>query len=272
LNFYPNGQNFSGNFALRFDMFLSVQLPSTTATEHVLAGINHSGTKTNWWRSGGVPAGWTFDGLFFALESDNQSAPNYAAYSLPTTAANNPTLLASQTAAAVAGVFKAPPWGVAGTPGNVNNPPGVFATPIWADVEISQLGSTVTLKINNTTITSFSNTNSQISGNIMLGYLDAFDSASPGQSYVVFDNVRVVRLEVLGVLEITQFQDLGTTFEIDFTAPQSDPPSAFHVQAAATVNGPYANIAATIVEVSPGNYQATVTKNGDAQYYRIRHD
>jgi hypothetical protein len=270
LNFYPNGQNFSGNFALRFDMFLSVQLPSTVATEHVLAGINHSGTKTNWWRSGGVPAGWTFDGLFFALESDNQSSPNYAVYSLPTTTGNNPTLLASQTAAAVAGVFKAPPWGVAGTPGNINNPPGVFATPIWADVEISQLGGVVTLKINNTTIISFNNTNAQTAGNILLGYLDAFDSASPGQSYVVFDNVRVVRLEVLGVFEITQFQDLGATFEMDFTAPQNDPPSAFDVQAAATVNGTYADTAATIVEVSPANYRATVTKNGNAQFYRIR--
>lgn len=269
LNFYPNGQNFSGNFALRFDMFLSVPLPSTTATEHALAGINHSGTRTNWWRSGGVPNGWTFDGLFFALETDNQSSPNYAAYSLPATASNNPALIASQTAAAVTGAFKVPPWGVAGTPGNVNNPAGVFATPIWADVEISQIGRIVTLKINNTTISSFSNATAYASGNIMLGYLDAFDSVSPGQSYAVFDNVRVVRI---GVLQITQFRDLGATFEMDFAMPLNSDPSSLRVQAASSVAGPYTDTTANIVLLAPGVYRATVTKSGNAQFYRIRHN
>ena len=149
----------------------------------------------------------TFDGLFFALETDNESSPNYAGYSSPTTAGNNPTLLGSQSAASVIGAFKSPPWGVAGTPANINNPSGVFGTPIWADVEISQIARIITLKINNTTLFSFSNATAYASGNIMIGYNDAFDSISPGQSYVVFDNVRVVRL---AGLEITSVQDLGT--------------------------------------------------------------
>lgn len=268
LNLYPNGQNFSGNYALRFDMFLSVPLPNASATEHALAGINHSGTKTNWWRSGGVPAGWTFDGVFFALETDNQSAPNYAAYSSPTTAGNNPTMVGSQSAASVVGAFKSPPWGVAGTPGNINSPAGVFATPIWADVEISQLGNILTLRINNTTVLSVSNTTAHTTGNILIGYLDAFDSVSPGQSYAVFDNVRVVR--VTG-LEITSVQDLGADVQLDFQFGLNDAPNAFRVQSSSGVGGAYANAAATIVQLTPGTYRATVAKSGEARFYRIRH-
>lgn len=193
LNLYPNVQSFSGNYALRFDMFLSVPQGSGSATEYVLAGINHTGTTTNWWRSGGVPAGSTFDGVFFAIETDNQSAPNYAAYSSPTTAALNPTMLTSNTAAAVASAFKSPPWIAANTPGN-NNIGGTFATPIWADVEISKSGNYLTLMINNTRIFTYSNATAHASGNIMIGYEDAFDSISPFQSYVVLDNVRVVSI------------------------------------------------------------------------------
>jgi hypothetical protein len=270
LNLYPNSQNFSGDFALRFDLFLSVPLPSTVATEHALAGINHSGTKTNWWRSGGVPAGWTFDGVFFALETDNQSSPNYAAYSSPTTAGNLPTLLGSQTAASVVGAFKSPPWGVAGTPGNINNPSGVFGTPIWADVEISQLGTTITLKINNTAIFSLSNATAHASGNILIGYLDAFDSISPGQSYAVFDNVRVIRLAGLNI-NPASFQDAGANVQFDFTLDLNDTPASFQVQSAAAVGGPYANAGATIVQLTPNTYRATVPKSGDARYYRVRH-
>lgn len=268
LNAYPLGQSFSGNFALRFDMFLSVPLPNVSATEYVLAGINHSGTKTNWWRSGGVPAGWTFDGVFCALETDNQSAPNYAAYSVPTTAANNPTQFASQTGANMASAFKAPPWGVVGTPANVNAPAGVFGTPIWADVEVSQIGRVVTLKINNTTVLSYNNTNAFTAGNILLGYEDAFDSVSPSQSYVVIDNIRVVRLNGLTIGSV---KDTGAQIELDFTFGLNDAPSAFKVQSAAGPTGPYADTTATIVQTAPGAFRATVAK-GSGGFLRIRHN
>ncbi|MEO6035970.1 MAG: hypothetical protein ABIQ35_12010, partial [Verrucomicrobiota bacterium] len=268
LNFYPVGQSFSGNFALRFDMFLSVPLPSTVATEYALAGINHSGTKTNWWRSGGVTPGTTFDGLFFAIETDNQSSPNYALYTTPTTALNNPTIVSSNTAASVAAAFKSPPWAVAGTPANVNNPSGVFATPLWADVEITQIGKIVSLRINNTQILSYSNTTAFASGNIMIGYEDAFDSVSPQQSYVVIDNVRVVSVTGLSILSV---RDLGASVQIDFSFGLSDVPSSFKLQGASAVTGPYADVSATIVQVSPGTFRATVANSGSAQFFRVRH-
>ena len=194
LNLYPvSATTYSGNYALRFDMFLSVPLPNVSATEYALAGINHSGNMTNWWRSGGVPAGWTFDGLFAAIVTDAGGTPNYGLYSAPAVA-NNPTLATSQTSAAVAAAFKANPYGVAGTVASSNNPAGFFATPTWADVEISQSGSLITLVINNTKIYTYSNATAAVSGKIMLGYEDAFDSISANQSYMVIDNVRVVSI------------------------------------------------------------------------------
>ncbi len=269
VNLYPNGaQTFSGNYALRFDMFISVPLPGTSSTEYVLAGINHSGTKTNWTRSGGVPAGWTFDGLFAAIIADGGATPGYGLYSPPTTAGNIPTLVASQAPAAVASAFKANPYGVVGTVGNSNNPSGFFTHPIWADVELAQIGTVVSLRINHTPIYSFNNTNGFYSGKIMLGYMDPFDSNSSSQSYVVIDNVRVVSIAGLAITSIT---DLGADVQIDFTFGLNGAPGSFEVVSAGVVAGPYTPTAATIVELTPGTYRATVTKSGNAQFYRLRH-
>lgn len=267
LNLYPNAQSFSGNFALRFDMFLSVPQPSGSATEYALAGINHTGTKTNWWRSGGVPAGSTFDGVFFAIETDNQSAPNYAAYSSPTTAALNPTMLASSNAAPSAAAFKSPPWIAANTPGNNNNA-GTFATPIWADVEISKSGNYLTLTINNTKIFTYSNATAHASGNIMVGYEDAFDSISPFQSYMVLDNVRVVAITppVITGQPVSTTNAVGTPASFAVTATTSTGVTNYqwfrnNVAISDATNATYAigsvaagNFGAYRVEVSDGRY------------------
>jgi hypothetical protein len=271
VNLYPNGQNFSGNFALRFDMFLSVPQGSTVATEHVLAGVNHSGTKTNWWRSGGVPAGSTFDGLFFALETDNQSSPNYATYTSPTTALLNPTLVASNTAASVAAAFKSPPWISANTPAN-NNTAGSFNTPIWADVEISKSGNLLTLFINNTKVYTYSNATAYTSGNILIGYEDAFDSISPVQSYVVLDNVRVVAITppVITGQPASSTNTVGTPASFSVTATTSTGVTNYqwfrnNVAISGATNATYAigsvastNFGSYRVEVSDGRY-ATVS-------------
>ena len=90
LNLYPKNKTFSGNFALRFDMYLIV--PTIATTEYALFGINHSGNQTNWFRNstagftGVDPTGWTFDGLFYGVETDAGALGDYALYSAPTTA------------------------------------------------------------------------------------------------------------------------------------------------------------------------------------------
>src|ERR1035437_8461520 len=91
LNLYPNGQSFSGDYALRFDMCL-IENSTSGQTEYAFFGINHSGTKTNWFRSSATgftgvdPVGWSFDGLFYDVESDGADLGEYVGYSSPTPA------------------------------------------------------------------------------------------------------------------------------------------------------------------------------------------
>lgn len=268
VNVYPIGKSFSGNFALRFDMFLHVVVPNTVSTEYVLFGINHSGNKTNWFRNspGGVPAGWTFDGVFYGIEADGAGLGDYANYSAPTTAGNNPTALGDGRAATtLTEVFKSPPWSVPGTPANNLS----FGTPIWADVEVSQVGNQITLKVNNTTIFSYVNATPFTSGNIMLGYNDAYDSIGLTTSYVVIDNVRVVQLPASSKPNITDIRINGSNVEISFTAETSDAASAFGLQEAGTVNGTYGDVSATITG-SGGSFKAVRALGGAAQFYRIK--
>ena len=249
-------------------MFMSVVVPNTVSTEYVLFGINHSGAKTNWFRSspGGVPSGWTFDGVFYGIEADGAGLGDYANYSSPTVA-NNPTSLTSgRLATTLTNVFKAPPNSVPGVPGNnLSRSP---ATPLWADVELSQLGQIITLRINTTTILSYSNATPYVAGDIMLGYDDAFDSIGLASSYVIFDNVRVVRLNGLKTVSV---QDLGANIQLDFSFDLNDTPASFLVQSASVLTGPYADTTAPIVQLTPGSYRATVPKSPGSRFYRIRH-
>jgi hypothetical protein len=198
LNLYPKLQNFSGNYALRFDMFL-IENDSSGTTEYALFGINHSGTKTNWFRNstadftGVDPVGWNFDGVFYDVESDGADLGQFVNYSSPTTANNNPTnLTPGVTAETMQPVFKSPPWTVGliggGTPANLNG----STTPIWADVELAQINGVIYWSINHSLIFAYTNTTGYTSGDIMLGYTDAYDSIGSSGGAVIYDNVRVI--------------------------------------------------------------------------------
>lgn len=271
LNAYYKLQNFSGNFAMRFDMSLNTSAGGS-ATEYAMFGINHSGTKTNWWRSGGTPAGSTFDGLFAAVETDGGSTPQYALYSAPT-AANNPTILTATNNTGFTREFKSPPWPIAGSP-SVNRTNATVA-PYWADVELKKIGSVVTLSINKKPILNYTNTTAFTSGRIMLGYLDAFDSIGDANgNFVVYDNLRVVSLASPNITSIVPGSP-NLTIQFTATAAPADVPSQFVVQSAAAVSGPYADIGlpgAGITSPSAGNFTAVVAVNPlDTQkFYRVR--
>jgi len=275
VNMYPTDQNFSGDFALRFNMLLSVAAGTAIATEQALCGINHSGLNTNWFRysAGGVGSpDWAFDGIFCAIGADaGAAAPgDYGLFSgpnAPATVGPNPTTLITAPASIFStNEFKRPPYSLAGAPGS--NPAAVSSpTPIWTDVELSKIGNAVTLKINNTIIIS-TNITGQTSGNIMLGYQDPYDSIGNTTSFVVFDNVRVVRLTGL---KIGAVEDLGANIQFDFTFDLNAGPSSLKVESASVVSGPYADAGASIVQLAPGSFRATVAKSGSEQFYRIRH-
>ncbi|MSU57513.1 MAG: hypothetical protein EXS35_04925 [Pedosphaera sp.] len=266
-NYSPTLTGFSNNFALRFDMYAIINSGSGT-TEYSMFGINHSGDKTNWFRSSGdgIGAGGSVDGLFFQVGSDGAALGDYVLNTVPVIGSPiyNPTLPASRAASTLTGIFKAPPWGLSGAPANLQT----TTTPSWAQVEVDQVGNVITLKINNTNILSYTNNGAFKSGNLMLGYCDAFDSNTGVGAAVIFDNVRVVDL---GRPIITSTTHSGTTTVVNFTWTLDDPTTAFKLQKATTVNGAYADTAATIIKVSAGVYQATLTgESGAAAFYRIR--
>ena len=266
LNLYPTGQSFNNNFALRFDMFLGVVVPNSVATEYVLFGIDQSGAKTNWFRNS--PGGITnssFDGIFYCLEADGAGLGDYSAFSSPTTN-NGPTTLATRAATTLNSIFKSPPNSVLGVPSNDTTL--ASPTPVWADVEVSQIGNIVTLTINNTTIFSYSNATPYRAGDIMIGYDDAYDSIGLSSSFVVIDNLRVVSLEGLKISSVT---DLGANVQLDFTFDLNAAAGNFAAQSATVASGPYADTAASITQLTPGTYRATIAKNGGARFYRIRH-
>ena len=265
LNLYPKSRTFTGNFAVRFDMFLIA--PGTSPTEYALFGINHSGNQTNWFRysTGGVPAGWTFDGLFYGVETDAAGNGDYVLYSAPSAGTNNPVTLGSRTAASLTNIFKNPPYSKAGAPANNSITP----TPAWADVEISQVGSTVTLKINNTVIFSHTNATAFTSGNIMLGVADAYDSVGSSDGLVVYDNLRVVQLASTSRPAIAGIRIVGNTVEISFSGEASDAPGAFALLEATTVNGTYSQVSATITG-SNGTFKAVRPLETTPRFFRLQ--
>jgi len=275
LNFYPTGQNFSNNYALRFDMFL-IKNNASGQTEYSLFGINHSGTRTNWFRNsgGGVGANWLFDGIFYSVESDGAALGDYATFTSPATN-SNPTALpygpangGGRLASSLAGIFKAPPYTATGVPANTYG----SETPTWADVEISQVNGVITWKINQTEIYSFTNSTAYTNGNIMLGYCDAYDSTGVSGAAVIYDNVRVVSIAAAAPtapITITKITSSGNNVTIDFTAGATDTTANFVVQSASTLSG-FSDIVTTITSPSSSNFSTTFAKSGSQQFYRIR--
>jgi hypothetical protein len=235
LNLYLKNHTFSGNYALRFDLFLVANSSSTMAApnfnlvEMVLFGINHDGNHTNWFRNSAtgtsLPGSPTAsDGLFFDIGSDGQGSGgaenDFGAWSAPTwtntVSVIGPTNLQNVLATSTRQIFKRPPF-ISGSSfgGDPANTPGIgaFASPTWVEAEVSQVGTPtgnlITWKINNTVILSYYNTNpvasSATSGTVMVGYCDPWDSvangsAGSGEASAIIDNLQVVQLDHLPVL------------------------------------------------------------------------
>lgn len=139
---------------------------------------------------------------------------------------------------------------------------------------MSQIGKIVTVKINNTVIMSYNNTNTTTSGNIMVGYNDAFDSiGGGGGGFAIIDNLRVISLPA--GIQITNIAKIGNTAQMDFTWFANDPASAFKLYSATNVGGPYVadnNPATTYsVNVPAASYRVVTPATNAARYFRIQH-
>ncbi len=196
LNAYPRGQFFSGNFALKFDLWINYPggaggINSTGSTEYALCGINHLGTQVNW----AAPAASSSDGVWFALDGEGGSATtDYRAYvgnlsGTPTelTPAGTSGLIASNNTATIyQNLFPSSRFETPGAPGKG-----------WVEVEVRQTNNVLDWLLDGTVVAQRPNTSAFTAGNVMLGFMDPFASiANPAQdAFVLFDNVRVEDLD-----------------------------------------------------------------------------
>ena len=274
LNLYPKGKSFSGNYALRFDMYLKVGSAAST-TEYALCGINHSGNQTNWLRgpstantpNDGVGGDWPYDGLWVSIEADASGADDFMFLSAPAVSPAGiwgPTTYATANATQFGGLFKSPPFFDVGSPANSD----ISGTPIWADVELSQIGNIVTLKINKSVILSYTNTVTANNGNIMIGYDDAYDSIMTADSSVYIDNLRVISLAGPVISKIVN--NVGN-LEITFAANPADVPAQFTLQQSSPLpTGAYADTTSTITSLGGGAFKAVKAAGTGPTFYRIR--
>jgi hypothetical protein len=243
VNVYPQGKEFSGNFALRFNMNLveGTGLTGTGLSEFAEFGINHFGTNCNW-ISGDISTYGSLytniDGFWTAIASDAGAAtggtpPDYGLYSATSFPNSNVVYQPlSDPATAYTSEFKHPtPYTATGggTPANQSG----SAETSWSDVEFRQFisgGSNVaTISINKTVVLSLTNTTIFTNGEIMLGYLDPFANNGAGSGAAAYySNLRVVEVAP----SITD-QPLSVTIPVGQTA-------TFTVSA--TGAGPFTNL------------------------------
>jgi len=198
VNIYPKNQSFSNNFALKFDLWINYPGAAggsgttiTGSTEHVIFGINHSGTEANW---AALSASST-DGIWFGVDGEGGTSRDYRAY------VGNPggvqTELVGQTASGLSesnnalgiypALFPSSRFETVGAPGKT-----------WVEAEIRQTNNFVVWLLDGTAIATRTNSSLFKSGNIMLGFMDTFPSfANPAEdAFVLYDNVRVEDLNV----------------------------------------------------------------------------
>jgi hypothetical protein len=194
VSLYPTGLSFTGNYALRFDMWMNYAGGvggGTGSTEYATFGINHTGTRVNW----GAGTNSASDGLWFACAGEGGAVNDYSAY--VGNPSGNPTQLtypanglsANGASSADAGdpfyrgLFPSPTYETAGAPGKH-----------WVQGEVSQVNNVLTWRLNGVVVSQRTNSSSFTSGDIMIGYMDTFPSiASPPQDdFVIFDNIQVL--------------------------------------------------------------------------------
>ncbi len=182
VNVYPIGQHFAGAYRLSFDMWINYNGGpggDTGATEFMLAGLNAAGGRVNW------PLNPASDGYTFAVDGEGDSNKDYRVYYgiNEYAAASNVYAAGSQdhTASAYQITFRAPPFETQGVPGKQ-----------WVEVSLAQADGEIRWRINGVTLATIP-APAVTAGNVMIGYMDLFDSlAVPAEdNFIIFDNVRV---------------------------------------------------------------------------------
>ncbi|MFN0068805.1 MAG: hypothetical protein ACKVYV_14355 [Limisphaerales bacterium] len=288
LSVSPQGQNFPGDFRLRFDLWqqFNGRLPGggPGSTQITGAGVGTAGTTPQW-------PGGTHDGVWFAATADGGSGVDYRAYS-PAAPAGYVDASGVFSAGTTTGVRnEAHPY-YAGF-GGVSAPDaqlalfpdqaGVSFTGAqgfqWHDVAIEKRGDSVTWTIDGLRIATVVTTNIAFGGgSILLNYSDinggsSSDPNAAAMLFGLFDNVRVELLSPpSGPVEITGAGFVNQRLRLTFTGAATDTPASFQIVVASAVSGPYtpdASATSIIIQTAPGEFRTEVSPNGDAKFIQV---
>jgi hypothetical protein len=215
ISMYPRNQNFSGDYVLRFDLFMnhaSYIDSGAGTTEYATYGINFRGNQVNWTTTAlGSPfsgaGSASSDGLWFISTGDGGAGRNFRA--LAGDPAGAPVLIdesiyfdrdgdgltdnriaANDYSPYTRTVFPEPTFEFRGIAGKA-----------WVPVEIRQYRGVVTLKMNGYMMATYTNATAYTNGTIMIGYMDIFNSVPgvPEENFGIFDSVRVERIRTVTV-------------------------------------------------------------------------
>ena len=120
--------------------------------------------------------------------------------------------------------------------------------------------------MNQNVILTYTNTTGFTNGTVMLGMNDQFDSISPSANYVLFDNVRVVSLDLL----IKHVQLLApNAVQIDFVSPLGGLAAEFRLQSGSNPAS-LADDNGAVITAIPEGFRAVTTRAGNTRFYRVR--
>lgn len=217
LSISPNGQFFTGDYELRFDLWVNANGPfpagGTGSTQFATTGIGLQSAAVVW--TGGAPANVPW----FAVSGEGGAAQDYRAY------AGGATQLGAASGAFAAGTGdtsrdngnpyytalfpgQSPPvpQQVASTNQTGATSPGTIGF-AWRDVAVRKEGTKVSWSIDGALIASMdaaTNVTLVLDGNIAVGLSDPFTSvsAAPQFSFGIVDNVRVSVVPEPGVVTL----------------------------------------------------------------------
>ncbi|MFN7139510.1 MAG: immunoglobulin domain-containing protein, partial [Limisphaerales bacterium] len=242
INISPSGKSFTGDFDLKFDMWINANGPfpagGTGSTEHLTAGLGTSGSRVQW-----GAAGNTADGTWFAVDGEGQAGDttqafvDFMIYQGTVQQSTNTGFYSAGTAGNARG--NGHPYYASAFPGGQTAPAaqvqvhtnqtGALAVGSvgmkWRDVLITKRGNNMEWFIDGLRIASV--TNALFSGNnIFVGYWDAFASLSsnPAMSFGLIDNLRVERTTEAVIPSFTLQPQPATVIQggnVTFTASAS---------------------------------------------------
>lgn len=286
LSVSPNGQSFSGNYRLRFDLWQNFNGPlpdgGSGSTQITGGGVGTAGTSAQW-------PGGTQDSVWFATTADGGSSVDYRAYS---PAAGTGYGDASGVFAAGAGTGvrteahpyyaefgreSAPEAQLSLYPDQAGESYRGSQGFRWHDVVIEKLADQVNWYVDGLILASVSLTNVTLGGgNILLVYSDINTSVSadvnaPYMLFGLIDNVQVEGLPTAAEpATLTSIQVTGGIAAIEFDGEASDTPAAFKLYSGDAVNGSYTQESgANISQTAPGQFRVEVATSGQTRFYRV---